>query len=134
MDDRQANTSSASDREHLDVVLAQLAEDARLYDLAVESFNAHLENHLDRRDLHDLSYRTPITEHEAYEAARSGDRVAIEAVLEDLFEQQTLDSAVRRHPRIYPIHEEAVEHLEIARRRVVRTLESALQFLETDER
>ena len=129
MDERNAIPTSPTDRELLDVALAQLVEDARTYDEAVESYNVHLANHRERRDLHDLPLREPITAHEALESALDGDREALASVLSTVLDETHLDSAVRRHPRVYPIHLEAVEHLEIARRQLVTTLEEALRHL-----
>lgn len=121
--------SSASRPDHslLRSALDQIEEDSRLYNEAVGSYNTHLNNHRDRRDLHDLPYRDPIAAHGAFDDALNGDRAAIEAVLTHLLNQPHLDSQLRRHPRTYPIHIEATEHLEIARERLIATLEEALQ-------
>lgn len=103
--------------------IEQLKMDCRLYDEAVESYNTHLRNHRDRRDLHDIPYRQPISDHGAVEDAFAGDRGAVEKLLRHLLDQPHRDSELRRHPRTYPIHLEALEHLEIARDRLVRSLE-----------
>lgn len=114
--------------------LAQLREDARVYNEAVGSYNTHLDNHRDRRDLHDLPFRPPVTAHDAFDDAVRGDPAAIDALLEHLVDQAHLDSELRRHPRTYPIHVEATEHLRIARDRLVSTLEAAYrQVRETRE-
>lgn len=133
MDERHAAETSITNNQLLDTALAQLAEDARLYDAAVESFNTHLENHRDRRDLHDLPRRERITDHDAFEVAIDGDRDGLERVLEDILDRGHLDSKVRRHPRVYPIHLEAIEHLEIARDRLVATLEAALRHIDAGD-
>lgn len=125
--------NSPSDRERLETALAQVAEDAQLYDEAVESFNTHLINHQDRRGLHDLPTREPITKHQAFESALTGDRESLSQLLSNVLDRAHLDSAVRRHPRVYPIHLEAIEHLEIAREQLVGTLESALWHLNATE-
>lgn len=129
MNDTPPTRPSSTGRELLDVALAQLLEDARVYDLAVESFNEHLANHRERRDLHDLPVRESISGNDAFETACHGDRESLASLLSTMLDQAHLDSAVRRHPRIYPIHLEAVEHLEIARERLIYTLEETLQLL-----
>ncbi len=132
MDERQANHSSTPHNKLFELALDQLAEDARAHDKAVRSFNTHLENHRERRDLHEVPIREPVTAHEAFEPALEGDREAIESLLDDMIDRAHLDSAVRRHPRVYPIHLEAVEHLEIARDQLVSTLEASLRHLGPD--
>ncbi len=112
------------------ITLAQLDEDAQTYDMAVESFNVHLDNHKDRRSLDDLPLRSPVTGHDAWSSARRGDRTALESVLMWLLEQPQLDSAVRRHPRVYPIHRTAIEHLAVARNQLVETVEDGLRQFE----
>lgn len=129
MDERHADRPSPTAGELLATALAQLAEDAREYNAAIASYNTHLDNHRERRDLHDLPFRERITAHPAFDAALTGDPDAIEALLAELLDRAHLDSAVRRHPRAFAIHLEAVEHLEIAREQLVRTLEEALQHL-----
>lgn len=110
----------------LDSALAQIREDSRLYNEAVGSYNTHLENHRNRRDLQDLPFREPITAHQAFEDAMDGDPSAIEALITALIDEAHLDSDLRRHPRTYPIHLEAVEHLQVAREQLISTLEEAL--------
>ena len=129
MDKRPSTQSSLTDRELLDTALGQLAEDAQVYDAAIESFNTHLENHRDRRDLHDLPLREPLNTHPMFETALGGDRDALESVLATVLDRAHLDSEVRCHPRVYPIHLESIEHLEIARDQLVATLEDALRYL-----
>ena len=129
MDERRETQTSSTDRERLELTLAQITEDAHLYDEAVASYNVHLENHRERRDLHDLPLRQPITDDETFQRGLDGDREALERVLSTLLDRVHLDSAVRRHPRVFPIHLEAVEQLDIARSRLVRTLEDALRRL-----
>ena len=114
----------------LQSALEQLREDSRLYNQAVGSYNTHLDNHRERRDLYDLPFRPPVSAHEAFDGAMAGERDAIEAVLAHLLDETHLDSHLRRHPRTYPIHVEACEHLEIARERLVATLEDALWHLD----
>lgn len=132
MTDRQRPQSegspshSASDRPHLSSALEQFRQDCRLYNEAVGSYNTHLENHRERRDLRDVPFRAPVTAADAFEDAVEGDREALEALLSTLLDEAHLDSQLRRHPRTYPIHLEATEHLEIARDRLVATLEDAL--------
>lgn len=130
MYERHADQTASPHRELLHSALLQLEEDARMYDVAVESFNTHLENHRERRDLHDIPRRAPIREHDGFDAAVGGHRDAIESMLAELLSRVHLDSAVRRHPRAYAIHLEAVEHLEIARDQLVITLEATLRHLD----
>ena len=127
MDERHETQPSSTDRERLELALAQITEDAHLYDEAVASYNIHLENHRERRDLHDLPLRQPITDDETFQRGIDGDRESLERVLSTLLDRIHFDSAVRRHPRVFPIHLEAVEHLDIARDRLVRAIEDALR-------
>jgi hypothetical protein len=133
MVDRQSPThdrrhgTAPTPRARLQSALDQFREDCRLYHEAVGSYNTHLDNHRDRCDLHAIPFRAPITAHDGFDAAIDGDCAAIEELLEHLIGQAHLDSELRRHPRTYPIHVEAVEHLEIARERLVTTLEEALR-------
>lgn len=117
-------------RHRLLSALDQVREDARLYNEAVGSYNSHLDNHREERDLQDLPFREPITAHRAYDDAAVGDRLAIEDLLTHLLDQAHLDSQLRRHPESLPIHHEAAEHLRIARRQLVTTLEEALLHLD----
>lgn len=125
--DRDRGQSSAGPL--LQSALDQVREDCLLYNEAVGSYNTHLDNHRDRRDLHDVPFRPPVTAHDAFADALDGDRDAIEALLAHLIDQAHLDSRLRRHPRTYPIHIEAVEHLQIARERLATTLEEALRHI-----
>lgn len=109
----------------LESALDQFNEDCRLYNRALGSYNTHLDNHRDRRDLQDIPFRAPITAHDAFEDTLDGDCDAVESLLDHLIDQAQLDSQLRRHPRTYPIHVEATEQLEIAREQLVRTLEEA---------
>ena len=118
---------SASGTSLLQSALDQFREEYRLHEEAVESYNEHLDNHRDRRDLHELPAREPVAAHDAYEPALDGDPAAIDALLTHLIDRAHLDSQVRRHPRTYPVHVEAVEHLEIARDQLVGTLEEAFR-------
>ena len=127
MDERHETQPSSTDHERFELALAQIVEDAHLYDEAVASYNVHLENHRERRDLHDLPVRQPVTEDETFQEGIDGDREALERVLSALLDRVHLDSALRRHPRVFPIHLEAVEHLDIARDRLVRAIEDALR-------
>lgn len=129
MNERNRPQASSTDRERLDAALMQIVEAATVYDQAIASYNEHLENHRDRRDLHDLTRRQPVADMERFQSAIDGNREAIEAILSAMFDQSQLDSSVRCHPRVYPIHLEAVEHLEIARDQLVRALEGALRCL-----
>jgi hypothetical protein len=128
----RTRNETALSRTRLQSALDQFREDCRLYNEAVGSYNTHLDNHRDRRDLHDVPFRDPITAHEAFDDAIDGDRAAIESLLASLLDQGHLDSQLRRHPRTYPIHVEAVEHLQIARERLVTTLEDALHHMNDD--
>lgn len=129
--------SSSSDRRRshtasdplLESGLDQFREECFLYNRAVGSYNTHLDNHRERRDLHGLPFREPITAHDRFEAALGGDRAAIETLLAHLIDEAHLDSELRRHPRTYPIHREAVDHLGDAREELVATLEETLQHL-----
>lgn len=138
MDDRRPTTDNRSrsklpsTRTLLRSALAQFHEDSRLYNEAVGSYNTHLDNHRDRRDLDDLPFRDPITAHDDFDDAIDGDGSAIEALLAHLIDQAHLDSQLRRHPRTYPVHVEAVEHLQIAREQLVTTLEEALRHIQAD--
>lgn len=109
--------------------LQQLREDTRVYNEAVGSYNTHLDNHRERRDLTSVDFRDPLCAHEAYDRALEGDRTALRALLTHLIEEEMRDSLVRRHPRAYPIHREAVEHLSIERDQVRRTIEETLYHL-----
>lgn len=129
--DSQSQPSTA--RALVESALDQFAEATRPYNDAVDSYNTHLENHRDHRDLHDIPSRVSITEHDHYEDAVEGDPVAIEALLDDLIDEASLDSELRRHPRTFPIHIEACEQLELARRELVTTLENALYHDRTAE-
>lgn len=120
-------------RTRLGTSLAQLREDCRVYNEAVGSYNIHLDNHRERRDLEELPFRAPVTAHDAFEDAVDGEPAALEALLESLIDQAHLDSQLRRHPGVYPVHLEAVEHLRIARDRLVTTLEDVLQHVAEDE-
>lgn len=113
--------------------LDQFREACREYNRAVGSYNTHLDNHRDRRDLHDLPFRPPVTAHDAFPAAKLGEPAAIESLLEHLLDQAHLDSELRRHPRAYPIHVEAVEHLELARAELVSSLEDALHRIHSTD-
>lgn len=122
----QYDSSTGTDDPRLRSMLEQVRDDVKLYNLAVGSYNTHLSNHRELRGLHDIPFRTPVSAHDDFDAALSGDRDAIEGVLTHLLDQVHLDSQLRRHPRTYPIHVEAVEQLEMARDQVVTTLEDAL--------
>ena len=137
MTDQQSGTDNRPGRESqtaqplFQSALDQFSEDCRIYNEAIGSYNTHLDNHRDRRDLHDIPFRTPISAHDAYGDARDGDRAALEAILDHLLEEVHLDSQLRRHPRTYPIHIEATEHLVIARDQLVTTLEETIRHLKT---
>ena len=107
-------TETGTDR----FVYEQLRQECLAYNRAIGSFNRHLNNHRDRMDLHDLPYRRPVDTPETPSEMRH--------LLEYLLGQVHFDSQVRRHPRIVPIHEQAVEHVEIARRQLLSTLEDEL--------
>lgn len=113
--------------------LEQLQEDCQLYNEAVGSYNTHLDNHRDRRDLHDLPFRASIAAHDACGAALDGDPAAIDTLLTYLLDQAHLDSQLRRHPRTYPVHTEAVEHLQLARDQLISTLEEILHHTLADD-
>lgn len=130
--ENRSRCTPSTTRPLLESALEQVREDCRLYNEAVGSYNTHLDNHRDRRDLHDLPFRTPITAHDAFDDASDGDRAAIESLLTHLIDQAHLDSRLRRHPGTYPVHVEATEHLQLAREQLVTTLEEVLQHVETD--
>ena len=121
--DPQSRSTASTAQSLLQSALDQFLEDCRLYNTAVGSYNTHLDNHRERRELYDLPFRAPLTAHPAFERATNGDRDAIEALLTHLIDEEHLDSQLRRHPRTFPIHDEAVEHLQIARDQVITTLE-----------
>lgn len=108
--------------DNLELVYGQLEEDILPYNQAVGSFNMHLNNHRERRDLYDLSYRDPVT-------AVPANEQEMRDLLARLNGEVHLDSTVRIHPRTYPIHEEAVQHLEIARDALKGTLEDGLRTI-----
>ena len=132
MDERHGNQTSSSDCERLEIAVAQVVEAGRVYDEAVTSYNTHLENHRGRRNLDELPARQSITDAAMYQQGITGDRDALDTVLAQLLDQVHLDSAVRRHPRVYPIHLEALRHLEIARDQLIRALEDALRRMDPD--
>lgn len=99
-------------------VYEQLRQECLAYNRAVGSFNTHLDNHRDRMDLQDIPFRKPVTPPET--------PAEMHQLLEFLLGQVRLDSQVRRHPRVVPIHEQAVEHIEIARKQLLSTLEEEL--------
>lgn len=110
----------------LESALEQCREACHLYNEAVGSYNTHLDDHRDRRDLRDVPFREPVTAHEAFEDALDGDPEAIDALIASLIDEAHLDSRLRRHPHASPIHLEATEQLQIARDRLVCRLEEAL--------
>lgn len=124
--DDPSRSTSPSARPLLQSALDQLREECRLYNQAIDSYNTHLDNHRDRRDLHDVPFRAPVIAHDAYDDALAGDRAAVEPLLSRLIDQAHLDSHLRRHPRTYPIHVGAGEHLRMARDGLVGSLEEAL--------
>lgn len=121
------------DRFLITSAVAQLREDSRAYNAAVGSFNTHLERHRDRRELADIPFREPVSAHDAFEGALSAERSDVERLLESLVGQTHLDSQVRRHPDVHPIHREAVTYLRITRAEVVSTLETLLLHLDRQE-
>ena len=139
MSDRQpssenrSQSSTAPTHSLLQSALEQFHEDCRLYNAAVGSYNTHLDNHRERRALHDLPFRDPVTAHPAFDDAATGDRDGIETLLTYLVDQAHLDSQLRRHPRTFPIHREAVEHLQIAREQLLTTLEDAHHHLREED-
>jgi hypothetical protein len=126
--DRQRTPQSRADP-LLGSALDQFEEECYPYNRAVGSYNTHLDNHRERRSLHDLPFRAPIGTHDGFEGTLAGEPAAVETLLESLLDEAHLDSQVRRHPRTYPIHREAVDHLAFARDQVVATLEETLQHL-----
>lgn len=118
----------------LETSLAQLYEDSRVYNEAVASYNSHLDNHRDHRDLQDLPYRRPVSSHDTFDGALEGDPDATETLLAFLLDQGHLDSQLRCHPETYPIHIDALEHLRMARERLITTLEGVRCHVnETDD-
>lgn len=138
MVDRQFPTDERSHSQSLDAdtllqsALDQFHEECRRYNEAIGSYNTHLDNHRDRRGLRNIPFRDPITAHETFDSALNGNRSAIKALLTYLIDQAHLDSQLRRHPRTYPIHVEATEHLQIAREQLISTLEEALHHMNND--
>lgn len=126
------DTQTTAPQTRFETALDQLREDCRVYNEAVGSFNTHLDNHRDRRDLHDLPFREPVTAHDAYDDAVAGEPAAVETLLASLIDRAHLDSQVRRHSGTYPVHLEAVEHLRIARDRLVTSLEDVLRHVDGD--
>lgn len=106
-------------------VFDQLRLECMAYNRTVGSFNGHLQAYRDRLHLEDIPYREPV--------AVPTDIDEMEALLEFLLDQVYLDSRVRRHPRIAPIHLEAVEQMELARRQLLTTLEGEVQFARVAE-
>lgn len=106
-------------------VFDQLRLECLAYNRVVGSFNSHLRAYRDRLHLDDLPYREPVTV--------PGDIDEMEALLAFLLDQVYLDSRVRRHPRIAPVHLEAVEQIELARRQLISTLEGEVQFAKVAE-
>lgn len=110
--------------------IAQLREASQAYNAAVGSFNTHLERH---QDLAAIPFREPVSAHDAFEGALSAERPDVERLLESLLDQTHLDSQVRRHPDVHPIHREAVTYLRITRAEVISTLETLLLQLDGQE-
>lgn len=73
-----------------------------------------------------------MTAHDAYDDAVAGEPAAVETLLASLIDRAHLDSQVRRHSGTYPVHLEAVEHLRIARDRLVTSLEDVLRHVDWD--
>lgn len=109
--------------------LEQIREQALVYNRAVGSYNTHLDNHRDRRNLHDIPFRQPITANDAFDEAIDGDPASIESLLTYLINQAHLDSELRRHQGTFQIHIDACDHLRIARRQLITTLEATLHQL-----
>ena len=108
----------------------QFREDTFMYDQAVDSYNQHLRNHRDSRNLQDIPARVSIQDHTAFKDVLRGNPVAIKTVIDDMIAQGYADSHLRRHPRVFPIHLEACEQLEMARTQLITTLEQALYHLQ----
>lgn len=125
-DDQRGHERNAANETHIGSGLEQIREDTQLYNQAVGSYNIHLDNHRERRGLTSVDFRNPLHAHDAYESALEGDRKALQALLGHLLEEEKRDSRVRRHPRAYPIHREAIEHLAMARDQVRKTIEETL--------
>lgn len=120
-------TSAAEPR--LQTGLEQIREQALVYNRAVGSYNTHLDNHRDRRGLHDIPFREPVTANDAFDDAVKGDPASIESLLTDLIDQAHLDSELRRHQETFQIHIDACDHLRIARTQLITTLEETLHQL-----
>ena len=86
----------------LEAGLDQFREECFLYSRAVGSYNTHLANHRERRDLYDIPFRAPVSAHDRFDAACRRERAATETLLADLIDEAHLDSELRRHPRTYP--------------------------------
>lgn len=132
MEEYHGPRTSTADHNLTAVALGQVAEVAHSYDEAVRSYNEHLENHRERRDLHNIPVRQEMITDETFQEALDGELAALKDVLSTLLDEPHLDSALRMHPRVYPIHLEAIEHLEIARRELIKSLEDAIRRLEDD--
>lgn len=136
MTDQTRPTDSTAEEASMSVfqsAIAQLERDCLLYNQALGSYNTHLDNHRERQQLHGLPYRQPISAHVAFRGALAGERQDLEALLSHLLDQAHLDSHLRRHPRVYPVHLEAVEHLQHAREQLVHTIEEAICHLRDAE-
>ena len=132
--DRQHRPTAAEDPRYLiGSAREQLEFDCRLYNEAVGSYNTHLGNHRERRDLFDIPYRRPITAHGSFDEARVGDPAAIDSLITELIDQAHLDSQLRCHPRVHPIHREATDQLAAARKQLIATLEDLVTHLCLEE-
>lgn len=107
-------------------VLDQLRLESLAYNKAVGSFNTHLKHHKTQLNLHELPYRKPVSV--------PADTEEMGELLQSLLDETYLDSEVRRHPTVAPILVDAVEHLEIARTQLIKSLEDELLYVELVER
>ena len=114
----ESTSQNTADTPNARFVYDQLRQDCLVYNEAVGSFNRHLGNHRERMDLTDIPYREPVR--------TPSNRRQMRTLLDRLLDEVHLDSLVRRHPRTVPIHEEALEHVELARSQLIRTLETEL--------
>ena len=139
MSDPRPNTNehfhavSPSNYGQFETACEQFREYCYLYNEAIGSYNTHLDNHRDRRALHDVPFRSPITAHDSFDDAIAGDFDAMQNLLTHLLNESHKDSSLRCHPRTYPIHIEACEHLQIAREQLISILEEILLLSRTDE-
>lgn len=102
-----------------DVLWAQLEEDTKEYDNAVESYNEHL-------DGHELDERETFSDHEQYEKVVDGAVSHIDDVIRELVAEGYRDSKLRRHPDTDPVHIEACKQMAAARQELIETMDDIM--------